>query len=813
MRLTYSLPWLCILGSVVTQAELVSMDESSMESVSGQTGIGVNIEKLVSIGSVTYSDDDGASGGDLAFSDIKIGHPDDVANQLAFSQHLVNVDGTGGLFIDSLFEPTRIQVGGISVGSHIGLRSMGEFIFDFEGTNLLQIGGTNPTGYLISSETHFTNVSTMWTTNGNTLRMDNMTIDSVLTDAVFEEKLIDATTIGLVIDIPSYEAAVSIGSVCFTATACDANSSFGSFDSSLALVNSQLQIRGGGREGHGITMNMVFEFDDTVNASGDGNYSAYTDEDTIKFAKMSGSTTVTGFTFDIGTAEANIGDHIATQFDRLQGSLTIGDISIAGNSIGSLALTYDFADGTHDSVLYQNKRFIAPGVAFAGQDFAADTVLANAGFDSDLTNFYSKVDSTSDGISLYSEWHLTASATYTDDANPFILHNYTGYGSGYVTLDVRSGDQSIDSSNSLTDGFLAIGIRDFKVNYEFDGFKATDTSNQLQSGYEFLGISPDARFTLNAGVEIRSGGASGAGVTFDGDVFITEGNFAVTKSILNYEDGNDTNDRAIGVYLDGVEYEYHFRDVTLDVDTQGIQLVLGEMWASYTIGDVRFGDRDTGDSLGALVIQTYQSGSTVSINGGGAGTQCVSGSGADSATCEASGGYWIDGGTQGLTIASKSILNQRSGAKENSATWETNRSGGINTGTAMKLDNIYTSDGYDDTSNAFGVQSSMSVDIAKVRVLKKDTGLDGNGVNGSEGDELITDGTGGSYTYITVPTDADKANRPDALVLTNNVQVKELNIDQVQMLHHSSGSTDTMLNGIKLQNLNMTSTLSVTPIR
>lgn len=785
------------IASLNSMAELITLDESLLEQVSGQTGIGINIDKLVDVGSITYSDKDGSSGGDLQVSNINIGAPSDITNTAAHSQHMIDVDGNDGLFIDSLFDPTRIEIGGVSVGGHIGSRSMGQFGFEFEGTHLLSISGATPTGYKISSTSSFSNTSFEWSTNGNAFKMEGMTIDNVLTDAIFEEKEISVGQSALVIDIPSYSSDITLASACISSMGvnCTASNSFGSFSRSLNLNNSFIQMHGGGREGFGITMNMHFEFDESVNASGDGNVFTYTDEGAVKLAKQSGAIDIVGFTFDIGTSEANIGDHIWTQFDQVSGSIKIGDVSISGASVGQFEMVFDFANGTHNSVDYVNKTLIAPGVAFAGQDLNATHSF--------MTDFYNKVSNASDGVSVFNEWNMQADFIYTDDLHAVRVDNYQTYGSGYTTLDMRDGAaNSLDSTNGA-ESFLAIGIKDYQVNYSFDGLKVGDDTSQLQTGYELLGVSPEANFTMNAALEIRSGGANGSGATFDGDVLLSNANFAVTRDLST----------AHGIYLDNSNYEFHFRDVTLDVDPNGIQLVLGELWSEFTINDVRFGNKALGSSLGALVINQYQLGSKITISGGGAATaKCVGGTGTDLTSCD---GNWIDPETQGLTVSSQSLLQQRNGNKENSVQWEVNRTAGVlGSGSSMKIDNIYTSDGYDDVTNTHGIKTSTSIDVARTRVLKKSTGVDSNGVAGNKGDEVIVSGSGATdYAYVD-PSIADKSSRPEGLILTNNIQIKELNIESVQMLHpNAAGVPDTMIHGMKLQNMNMTSTLSVTPIR
>jgi acetyltransferase-like isoleucine patch superfamily enzyme len=787
--------------SICTQAELVSLEESTLDDVTGQTGITFELHKQINIDEIIYTDRTDLTGSAIQLKDIVIGNPLDVENQQAISIHEFDLDSNLGIVITSTFQPTRLQIGSISVGDHMGTaadayatrKSFGQFEYDWMGTQVteIQAGGNSGEGFTVNSATNITNADFRWTTNGETLQVNDVVYSATMTGMTLDIES-DVEGIYLAIRIPSFSHNTAIGSVCFSAVDCTSLNSIGSFFQDRSFINSHVNLYGGGREGDGIRVNAHFELDASVNAIGDGNVSTYTDESTVKFAKQSGSIDVVGFTFDIGTGEASIGDHIWTQFDQVSGNFKVGNFEIAGNSVGELEMIFDFSDGTHDAVDYENKTLIAPGVAFAGQNLDSINTF--------MTSFYDKVSNTSDGISLFNEWNLQADFIYTDDTHSIRIDNYQTYGSGYATLEMRSGGaNSIDATNGA-ESFLAIGVKDYRVNYSFDGFKIGDDTSQLQTGYELLGISPAAEFTMNAAIEIRGGGANGSGATFDGDVLLSNANFGVTRNSVT---GN-------GIYLDDANYEFHFRDLTLDVDSGGIQLVLGELWSEFTINDVRFGDKNTGSSLGALVINHYQTGSKVTISGGGAGTaKCVGGSGTDLATCT---GNWIDPETQGLTITTQAMLQQRNGTKENSISWETNRVGGaLGTGTAMKIDNIYTSDGYDNATNTHGIKTTTSIDIAKTRVLKKSSGVDSNGISGNKGDEVIVSGNGATeYTYVD-PATADKTNRPEGLILSSNIQIKELNIDAVNMIH--SNATSTMLHGVKLQNLNMTSTLSVTPIR
>ena len=771
-KLLYS-PLFLIVG--FANAELIGMDEDFLESVSGQTGLTVEMHKQIKVNEIRYSDKDGASGEILDFKDIVIGHPDDVNNKQAVSIHTIDVDGSDGLVIVSQYQATRLQIGSISVGNHRGSaldayatrQSFGQIQYDWTGTNVLSINGKSAgdSGFIISSDTNITDSDFRWTTNGNTLQVNDMVYNSSITDMTLDVED-DTVKAYLALRMPTMSYDYNIGSICFSDVDCVAGNSFGNFAQSRAYKNSSIFIYGGGREGTGITMNMHFEFDDSVNALGDGNVTSYTDEATVKIAKQSGVVDIAGFTFDIGTGEAILGDHIAMQWDSVVGNFKSDLVEIAGKSAGAFEVRYDFSDGTHDSVDYKNQLKLAPGIAFAGEDFLTDSALVNAGFDTVMKDFYANVTNVSDGISLYNQWNMTADFIYTDDNHTVMADNFYAYGDGYSTLDIRDGSLSVDASNAGSD-FLAIGIRNYKVNYGLDGLRVGGDTAELQNGHEMLGFFSDATFTLNGALEVRGGGASGSGINIDADMLITDGNFTLTKS------------NGVGIHLDDVSYEFHMRNMTMDVDNDGIKLVLGELWTEFAANDIRFGGRTTGESLGGITMTQYQKGSEIVISGGGAQVnRCMRASGVDAATCAANGGTWIDtigaDGDEGLTIKHKQILLQESIAegKSNSVTYETNRVAGVSgTGQSIKLNNIYTSDGYDDATNTFGVENKITVDVAS----------------------------------------AGTAQTAE-LFITNNVRFKELNVDSVQLIHGASSTSSNMLQGIKMQNVDFSSQLSVSPI-
>ncbi len=819
----FTASWLLLGVAYASHAELVGLEDDLMEGVTGQSGLTVELHQQTAIGEIQYSDAEDTRGGILDIKDIVIEAPDylpDYAtNKQAVTIHEIDLDGTDGLVIKSTYEPTRLQLGSISVGDHRGSasdsyatrQSFGTFKFDYEGTSEIRLkaGGDVGGGFTIDSQTDITNADIRWQTNGNTLLIDNLSYSSTVSGMTIDLMDFSGKT-GLVYGMPSTSFAFTLGGLCFSESQdclVDGSDSLGQLAGAMAFKNSYVNIFGGGRNGTGITIDSYFEIDETS-----ANYITYTDDSALHIADMTGSVTTTGLTLDIETGDAVIGDHIAIQTDSVVGNFKADTIEIGANSLGSIEVDYTMVDGVHDSVTYQNKLKLAPGIAWAGQDFTSDATLVSAAFDDDMAAFYSGVTSTSDGLSLYREWNIVSDISYTDDGNTINASNFQSYGKGYTSIDVRN-----DGSGS----YIALGLVDYQGGYSIDGFKVgkaiedPKTNASLQGGTELLmplGIYPSYEFTINGGIKMRTGGATGSGLSFDGDLIITDATFAYSTNILNYDDGDDTNDRVVGVWADNVTYEYHFRDYTLDVERDGIKLVQGEKWSDMDIGNLRWGDKNTGDSLGRIRMQSYQTNSELVITAGGAGgAACMGGTGAEIIACEASGGYWVDRGTEGITIAMKQNLQQRSGEKANVFTWENNRSVDVDgnsvndTGTSIVFDNIYTSDGYNDTDNTYGVQLELAIDVAPTKVLNKADPTQ---------EKIMTGASTSTYIATADLTDTDKENRPMGLAVAASLQFKELNIESVNMIHANQPTMpQTIIHGFKMQNFNIQSNLTATPIQ
>lgn len=132
-------------------------------------------------------------------------------------------------------------------------------------------------------------------------------------------------------------------------------------------------------------------------------------------------------------------------------------------------------------------------------------------------------------------------------------------------------------------------------------------------------------------------------------------------------------------------------------------------------------------------------------------------------------------------------------------------------GLQLIFDNFTTNDG-DGLTDDFGIQTVQNIDVARAPVVKKSTGIDSNGVFGNKGDEKIMR-PDGSYEYKARSslTAADIANRPIGIAYRNQTQFKELDIERVN-LSHPVGGESTLLYGLKLQNFNITTDITATPM-
>jgi len=412
---------------------------------------------------------------------------------------------------------------------------------------------------------------------------------------------------------------------------------------------------------------------------------------------------------------------------------------------------------------------------------------------------------------------------YTDDGNSLMLSGFEAYLDGDLTLDVTASGTL--GTTDFYDG-LRLGFEDLAFGYRVDSYRVAENTGDIddlkaseaQAAQSIPGVSggllglsgyPSLEGTLNGHVTIGPGGNRGQeGITVNSDLSVSDGTLA---SFLQ-SDGS-------GVWLSGLNYDVHLRDMMLDVTEEGLVIYEGESWSRMDVTDFRIGDQVTGSSFGRLIMETYEMGSETTVSAGGAGAVCLGGSGGDQLSCESDGGRWEDRGVEGLTIASTRFFKDSIEAegKRNRFTWETDRAGEgtaapVN-GSGMQLvfDNFTTNDG-DGLADTYGFRSQYQIDVARAQVVKKSDGPDNNGVSGNKGDIKVMN-SDGSYRYV-APGDLtaqDVADRPVGVAVRTRTQFKELDFDQVNLVHPTGGES-TVLYGLKLQNFDVTTDITATPL-
>ncbi|HEX5841839.1 MAG TPA: hypothetical protein VFY62_05120, partial [Pseudomonas sp.] len=479
-----------------------------------------------------------------------------------------------------------------------------------------------------------------------------------------------------------------------------------------------------------------------------------------------------GLTLDL--EQDGAGSYAKLAFSDLKFNATLGGLIMgnpANQKLGSLALDLNF----QDQGARQNWVKLRPG---------GDS---NSGLK---------------GISADVSWNmLDSSLSLTDNGNSLWFSGLRTHGSGQFSLDLTkscaagissgcyAGTQSDINRGDYNGHFdgLRLGLNNVVGSYSFDGLRVGQANSPLQGGTELLvlmEVFPAYDFTLNGQITLKAGGAVGDGLRYNADFYVTEANAAITV---------DENGR--GLWLSGSSYEMHYREGSLDISNNGVELRKGTYWSKLDVGDIRWGDRATGTSLGRLVLKRYEQGSTLALSSGGAGALCVGGSGGTASACTSSGGRWEDRGNEGLSVKLKNVYvrdtsgnpvsSVSSNEKRNQIILETGRVNGVNgTGSQLVVDNFHTSDGNpaDPNANSYGFNVDLNLDVAPTKVCNK--------------------GAGGC-----TPVSPD----PLGFAVNGRVHFKEVNIDRVQHVHPSGGAVTSMY-GVKLQNADIRANLTATPI-
>ncbi|WP_297793112.1 DUF6160 family protein [uncultured Marinobacter sp.] len=776
-------------GPVV--AEMQRLDDADLAGISGQSGITLEMDVAVTADRLSYFDD----GNGVHLEDLRIGS---VTNPDGRAFHRVKVDITDDatLNLDYLVEDRRIEFGDLRLAGAPGL-SMGGVFFDhsLEGHLRIRPGGApGGSGYTFDSAYTMTGGRLGYRTNGNEFFLDDITLDvealGVTLDVVGDTLRLAAPRI-----VGSY----NVGAIRYSgnplnhghsrdATTGALLPSYGSISGAFDLTTAT-DIQAGGRSGEGLRI----DHETTINSA---HFIYHDDGNALALRQISGYYRVNDLRLDV-TDDWQGRPALGLTLGRMTGEVNIGAIEMGsnGHSLGEVNVSFLLEDREFEGRYYTNALYLQGG---------------------------GHPDAGSQGLRLATEWSLNqAGLSYTEDGNRVIFSGLQSWGHGDITVNVTRDE--IRNGTRFYDG-LRIGFEGVKAGYRINGLRVGDEDAPLQGGTELLlalGFYPAYEFELDGHMTLGAGGASGEGITINSDIQLRNGRAALIAA--PYDAGSGEVGQK-GLWLSDLSYDGHIRDMTVDVTEEGLAFSTGESWSTLDVGNLRLGDKDSGQSFGRFVVQKYETGSGLTIVPGGSGEVCAGGVGATAPACVASGGMWQDRGDEGITVRMKQILAEAADdSRKNAFIWETNRetdgSGQtINgTGTRLVFNDIHTSDGgdfdhdgFDD--NTFGVRTDVSIDVYQTRVVKKVDGPDSLGVPGSRGDEKIMDASAAAgYRYESAPSSADLENRPLGFAVRAQTRFKELSINNVDLVHPVGGA-QTAVYGVKMQNFDIKANLTATPI-
>lgn len=809
-------------------AELQLMDEGSLSDVTGQAGITLEIDARVEIDELSYTDD----GNPLSLEGVSI-HKTGDDFQGAHGYVMVDVTDTGEMQIRHIAEQAHFQIDDIRVDSeNTAPNSFGTIALDFDMESFYQFSG----GGLYHSDKGMTvsnynsrifglerdidgnvlldgngnpitkGAEFFYRDNGNDLMVSfdyehwgtNWTLD-VVDDPYKSGKEALLITFpdhhfNLTVDQIKFKTRDTVGNN-FTSdpnnSGLDAQPNVGMITAS-ADVNGELYISAGGKDP---VEGLTFNYDRTL-SNGDFRY-IDTDSDgkqyEVALTGVTHQSQVTNLTFDV------IDDSVWLQTERSQGTIDIENIFIgteydSGNdvgksSLGSVHVDYLFEDQIVDGTSYSNSLQLTP----KGNQYGGDQ-----------------------GITINTNWSLAnADIGYTDNGNTVWVSGIKSYGSGAVTVDLI--DASYLYANNIVDPSedpffdgLRIGFEDVVGHYSIDGFRVGDDKNsaELQGGTELLlplKIFQEADFTLNGHMTVLPGGADNDGLTFNGDIHLTDSTFGISVD----------QDRS-GLWLDDVTYDIYMRDAKLDVNQNGLVLNRGWFASTMDVGNVRFGDKNGGDSLGRIVLSRLERDSTLSISSGGAGGVCIGGTGATQAICEQvdpntqePGGRWEDRGDQGVTVT----INSKFVDKDSLSADELEIVNGMDPNADTKL-GWYRSDGkvgieaVGISTDEDGLTVQLGLDVAETVVKDVDT---------TDGllKRVLLDPTGHEELVADADLEAKLTSgytNPVGFAVDTKVEFKQLNIDRINMNHHVGGAQP-IFYGAQFENVSLRANITATPIR
>ncbi|MEH6448633.1 MAG: DUF6160 family protein [Oleispira sp.] len=782
---------------------LKALDDASLSAVQAQSGLTIEQSQLLNIGSLSYTDD----GNDLAIEGLRLSSQNDV-NGVASRTYKMDVSADGSLKVETDIKPTQMHIDAIRIKNSVA--SFGDFTLNYEAVTNFSVKGMSSGGLEGNFTAGVSNADLIWKTNGHAMSFDNIGYNASIDNFTLEYDAIDNTKgfirTGLEIGMDNFDFYFSSGALSL------AGVSLGELAGELAL-SANVQIFGGGRSAIGVeTEGLTFHSQVSI-LSDPGNYVRFTDDNnSLLMGDFSGAINLTNLTLDVES------DHLAIGFDQLDGSFNAGKILIGDSTkpVGSIELDFLLNDG-----LVNNRFQLSPGITRPDFNAMPDQIKNYA------ISFYSGLlipagqpnagqpNLAAEGLSIASQWNLAnAELSYIDDGRRVVFSGIQSSGSANTTIDVR-------------DEKLAIGISDSKGSYSIDGLRVGSKTAPLQGGAELLlslEVFQAMDFDIDGFTEITAGGATGGGIRIDGDYFFSNSNI-----------GLSIDENGKGIWATGVNYDIHLRDITFDVESDGVKINRGEQWSTMDIANLRWGDKAGGRSLGRIKLERFEQNSSLAIIPGGAGEVCVGANASSESACGSGGGRWEDRGEQGMTVSLKAAFADAGATTDGSAiarnrlTWENNRdinpAGDEVKGTQIVFNNFSTNDGTgsdgENSSNDYGFKANLSIDVFETKVLKKTADAQDDTVY-----ELLYDDNSNpvfdEITYVassiveanTSDGEALRARRPLGFAVKGNILFKELEIESVQLVHtNAPAAPQTVFYGVVMQNFNLTTNLTATPIQ
>lgn len=764
-----------VLLSPLAQA-MQALDDSALSDVSGRDGITLETTTGTwSASSISYQEDGQSLNLKGVSNQARTGATTTSTTQVDVTGGRLQVQHQGGARVMNV---NSVEMGG-SPRSFGGLRAF----YTLGGVLKLKGGGASGvTGISVDdSRLSLSDVTFYYRDNGYDLVVKGMSLDAYLNNA-YLDIVSGGDGQAVKLDLGNSRVVAAIGGIGLDLASGDptaspvtpdapdlrgpgADKSFGKLNMDLRLGGT-VSVSSGGASGSGLRVRTDVSISNSL--------FQYQDEGILRAENFSGTLrSLNGLTLDL-VQDAN-GSFVQIAFADLKLNATLGGL-ILGNptnqKLGSLGIDLNFVDDGSR----RNSIALRPG---------GDPNSGLTGLTADLS------------------WNMANSAvSLTDNGNSMWFSGLRTYGSGQLTLDITrscagggatgcyagtQSDMSKGNYNGHFDG-LRLGLNNLKGSYSFDGLRVGSANAPLQGGTELLvlmEIFPAYDFTLNGQITLKPGGLVGDGIGYNADFVVSDARAAIT-----------VDETGKGLWLSGTRYDMHFRDGTVDVTNNGVELRKGTYWSNLDVSDLRWGDRATGASLGRLVLKRYEQGSTLALSSGGAGALCVGGSGSTASACSASGGRWEDRGNEGVSVKLKNVFVRDTAIdssvngvatdeKRNQIILETDRVNGVNgSGAQLVVDNFYTSDGdpKNPDANTYGFNADLNLDVAPTKVCTK---------NGS------------SCTPVT----------PDPLgfAVNGRVHFKEVDIDRVQHVHPTGGAVTSMY-GVKLQNADIRANLTATPI-